>query len=114
MTMPVAFVCAPYRAATDADRHDNIQCARDMSIQLWRLGYAVICPHLNTAFFSGVVDEQVFLDGYVEILKRCDLLVFDDADDATQGMSGEIACAVTHDIPALPLSRIMPASEFAL
>jgi hypothetical protein len=35
-------------------------------------GFAVICPHLNSRRFSGICDEEWFLEGYREILTRCD------------------------------------------
>lgn len=110
--IPVAFVCAPYRSDTDYGRMCNIERARQIAVKLWTLKYAVVCPHTNTAFFSGSVGERQFLDGYVEILKRCDLLVFDDSIDATSGMVGEIEAAVANEIPAIPLSAVRHAARF--
>ena len=34
--------------------------------------YLVICPHLNTAYFDGICSDETWLNGYLEILKRCD------------------------------------------
>lgn len=35
----------------------------------------MICPHLNTANFDGIVPDQNFLDGTMEMMRRCDLVV---------------------------------------
>lgn len=49
--MRVAYVSGPYRAQTILGVMRNIWRARKVAIKLWKAGYAVICPHLNTAFF---------------------------------------------------------------
>jgi len=35
----------------------------------------VICPHLNSAFMSGVVDEKQFLEAGLEFVRRADIVV---------------------------------------
>ncbi len=97
--MKVAYICAPYRAATDSERWHNIERARRAAEYMWSLGYAVICPHMNSAFMSGAASEKAFLDGYVEIVKRCDLVAVMDAEldmgfTITSGMRAEIKAAV--------------------
>jgi len=71
----VAFVAGPYRADTHAQVRRNIEAARAVAEELWAKGYAVICPHLNSAWMSGVTDEQDFLDGALELLRRSDIVV---------------------------------------
>ena len=43
-------MAGPYRADTIYGVAQNIQKARDVALRLWKLGYAAICPHSNTAF----------------------------------------------------------------
>jgi len=50
-------------------RH-NIRIAESAALRWWRKGYAVICPHLNTAFFDGECDDDVWLKGDIAILER--------------------------------------------
>ena len=56
------------------DRDKNILKARKVAIKLWEIGFAVICPHLNTIRFDE--DCKVGYDDYIEgdltILKKCD------------------------------------------
>lgn len=49
--MRVVYVSGPYRARTIFGVFLNIWKARRVAMELWKRGYAVICPHMNTAFF---------------------------------------------------------------
>lgn len=71
----VAYVAGPYRGKTIRDVVENIREAEAAAVELWKRGYAVICPHKNTALLDGIATDEVFLQGDLEILKRCDLLV---------------------------------------
>ena len=64
--MDVVFISGKYRGNVD----ENIEHAKREAIKLWQQGYAVICPHLNTAHFDGLCTDDVWLNGDLEILKR--------------------------------------------
>lgn len=73
--MNVAYVAGPYAARTAHDIDENIRRAREVAVELWRQGWAVICPHLNTAHFDGAVypddldaDRRVWLRGDLELI----------------------------------------------
>ena len=70
--MKLVFISGPYRGHAS----DNIECARKAAIRLWEAGYAVFCPHLNTAHFEldCKCEDEVYLKGDLEILKRCDAI----------------------------------------
>ena len=68
--MKLVFISGKYRSDVDT----NIENAKRASIELWKQGYAVICPHLNTAHFDGLCPDEVWLEGDLEILKRCDVI----------------------------------------
>lgn len=70
--MPLVYVAGPYRSNTHEGVWKNIMTAREYAVKLWKQGYSVVCPHLNTMFMGGVVSEGVFLAGTLEMLKRCD------------------------------------------
>ena len=90
--MRVAYVAGPYRASTPWGVHLNIEAAKAVAFELWRMGYAVLCPHANTAMMDFGCDE-VFLDGDLEILKRCDLVVVCPGWESSEGTQAEIAHA---------------------
>jgi len=68
----VAFICGPYRAATKAQRDYNIAIAGIVAQLLWSKGWAVLCPHTNTAQFDDAVSEADadYAGGYIELLRR--------------------------------------------
>lgn len=98
--MKVAYVAGPYRDPCGQwFVHQNIEEARRISAELWALGYAVICPHSNTAHFDGVCSDQHFLDGLIAILLRCDLIVLAPRWKTSIGTLKEIRAAHHAGIP---------------
>ena len=53
----------------------NIQNAERVALKYWILGYVVICPHKNSALFDGALPDKVWLEGALELLRRCDVIV---------------------------------------
>ena len=70
--MRVIYVSGRYRAKTIFGVALNIWRARRVAQKLWKEGWAVICPHMNTAFFTG--GEGMYIRGDIEIVKRCDTI----------------------------------------
>lgn len=104
--MKVAYVAGPYRADTIYGVAQNIQKARDVALRLWKLGYAAICPHSNTAFFDGACDDSVWLSGDLEILRRCDFVVVLDGWEKSEGATKEVQIANIDGIPVYPESWV--------
>ncbi len=88
--MKIAYVVGPYRAKTIEGIARNIQAAEAVAKKYWLKGYAVICPHKNTAFFDGLTDDDVWLDGDLEILSRCDVVVAMQGWDKSWGAKREV------------------------
>lgn len=97
--MKVVFLAGPYCADTHRGTVENIRYAESVAVKLWQMGAAVICPHLNSALLSGICAEECFLQGYLEILERCDGLVAFSAWERSQGAMAEVEHAVLKDIP---------------
>jgi len=87
------FVSGPYRADTTEGVINNIAKARKAAIKLWREGWAVFCPHSNTALFDGLADDSVWLKGDLEILKRCDAIYMLKAWSNSTGSKVELKLA---------------------
>lgn len=73
--MQVVYISGAYRAPTLQGILDNIRLAEKVAIEYWKKGYAVICPHKNTALFDGECADDIWLDGDLEIISRCDIVV---------------------------------------
>lgn len=93
--MKIAQICGPYRADTPEEISLNISIARAYAEKYWRLGYGVICPHLNSSHMSGVVAEHRFLDFCTELIKRgvVDILVVIPGFSSSIGSLREITVA---------------------
>lgn len=97
--MKVVFVAGPYRASTEYAVMQNIRNAESVALRVWKAGAACICPHLNTAFFGGAADDSVWLNGAIEILRRCDAVVCVAGWQGSRGASGEVKLAKQLSIP---------------
>jgi hypothetical protein len=87
----VAYVAGPFRAQTPWEVECNVRRAEEVALELWRLGFAVICPHSNTRFFDRAAPDDVWLRGDMEILRRCDLVVTVLGWDTSAGACSEVA-----------------------
>jgi hypothetical protein len=66
--MQVIYISGPYSSPTEDGIEINIDRARDAAQRLWSMGFAVICPHTNSAHMVGT--HEVFLAGDFEIIRR--------------------------------------------
>ena len=71
--MKVIYVSGPYTAGSNKEIESNIKRARVVAENLWARGWAVICPHLNTAKKT-VMPYETYLAGDMAILARCDAI----------------------------------------
>jgi len=92
--MKLLFISGPYRAPTIEGIKNNIQGAARWAAEYWKKGYAVICPHMNTALFDGICPDEVWLAGDLEILRRCDVLFAMPGWEKSEGARAEVAEAI--------------------
>jgi len=73
--MKVVYVAGPYRGKNNWEIENNIRRAEEVALRIWRTGKAaVICPHTETRFFQGAAPDEIWLDGTLELLRRCDAI----------------------------------------
>ena len=73
--MKVAYIIGPYRAKNVYEMVQNIRWAESVALKYWEKGYAVICPHKNTALLDGFLPDGVWLKGDRELIKRSDVVI---------------------------------------
>jgi hypothetical protein len=97
----LAYVAGPYSASSEYLISQNIEKAKQISIELWSFGWAVVCPHLNTARFGGAygLPDEVWLKGDLTIIKRCDIVVVIPGWRFSNGTKHEIEVAKQAGIP---------------
>lgn len=105
------YVSGPY---TLGDIDTNIAKAREVAVELWKMGYAVICPHTNTAHFDcPEIPYEAFIAGDVEMVRRVDALVMLPGWMESKGAVREhqvaedagIPCYVWPGVPPLPVTE---------
>jgi hypothetical protein len=95
------YVAGPYTADTKEQESANIHQAATIAKELWAMGHAVICPHLNTiGFEKGNLTYDQILEGDLKILQRCDAAVFTPDYESSRGARLESAFCFEKEIPA--------------
>lgn len=92
--MKVVYIAGPFRGMHAWAVEQNIRRAEMLALEVWILGAACICPHTNTRFFDGVLQDNTFLDGDLEIIKRCDALLMTHDWKTSVGATAEHAYAI--------------------
>lgn len=94
--MTLAYVAGPYRSKDGIwGVKRNVESAMSVARELWKQGYAVICPHGNTALMDGPdIDDEVFLKGDLAMLERCDLIVMLPGWECSAGACAEASRAL--------------------
>jgi hypothetical protein len=97
--MKVVYVAGPYRAPSEWQVVQNIRRAEAAALEVWRMGAACICPHKNTALFGGATADSVWLEGDLEIIRRCDAIVCVEGWELSEGARGEVELANSLNLP---------------
>jgi len=91
--MQLIYVAGRFRSDTHYQIHLNIIHAEARALDLWKQGWAVICPHLNTQNFQGECADDVWLNGCLEIVKRCDAIYMLKGWELSEGSKEELKLA---------------------
>ncbi len=99
--MKLVYIAGPYRGKSEAEVHDHIQAARSYAVRVWQAGAVAVCPHLNTAFMGGAVEDSAFLKGAVELMSRCDAVLAIPGHERSKGSLVEVKVARDQGMPVL-------------
>jgi hypothetical protein len=97
--MKVIYIAGPYRADTERGIIENIRKAEAVAIEVWKAGYVALCPHMNTRLFGGICPDEVWLEGTLELMSRCDGVFLVPGWETSSGTIAEIQEAKNMDIP---------------
>lgn len=109
--MKVIYVAGPFRSANQTTGksnawgvQQNVMRAMSLALEVWKRGCAAVCPHSNTMFFQDAdgVEDRVWLDGDIELMKRCDGVLLTPDWARSSGARAEKAQA---DLWHLPVFR---------
>lgn len=106
--MKIVYVAGKYRAATPQGIKHNIRVADRVGERIvGDYGAMVLVPHKNTEHYEGLQDDQFFLDGTLELMRRCDCVFLCPGWEQSVGARGEkeeaerLGMPVFTELPAL-------------
>lgn len=97
--MKVVYLAGPFRGPDHWAIWQNIHRAAALSLEVWRLGAACVCPHMNTFPFQGAADDEVWLEGDLAILAKCDAILLTADWERSSGARMEKTSAEEQGIP---------------
>lgn len=97
--MKVVYIAGPFRGPNSWEIEQNIRRAEALALEVWRAGFAAICPHANTRFYQGAAPDEVWLQGDLAILRRCDAVLLTEDWQRSAGAKAEKAHAEMLRIP---------------
>lgn len=106
--MIVIYIAGPFRAKGARAVEQNIRRAEDAAYGVWAQGHAAMCPHTNARWEDPEIGDQVFLDGTLELMRRCDAVIVLPDYMNSQGTLGEIAEAHRLGMPVAFLGGLLP------
>lgn len=99
--MKVVYVAGPFRGRNAWEVEQNVRRAETLAREAWLFGAAVICPHANTRFFDGSGPASLYLEGDLEILRRCDAVLLTPDWETSSGAKAEVLLARELGLPVL-------------
>lgn len=105
--MKVVYVAGPFRCPSQyvPGQQDawgiqrNVMAAMTVGLEVWRMGAAALIPHANTMFFQNAAPDQVWLEGDLALLAKCDAVVMLPDWERSKGAREEHAFAKERGIP---------------
>ena len=108
----LVYIAGPFRGLNHWEIWQNINRAAELALGVWKLGAVAICPHLNTFCFQGAVPDEVWLDGDLEILSRCDAVLMTPDWKRSAGATAEHEHALQLGMPVYhSLQELVQASQ---
>ncbi len=100
--MKLIYIAGAYRNHDTNGVWENIMQACSIARKIWKLGLVAICPHTNTIFMDGDdIPPEVFLEGDLEILRRCDAIFMLSGWEKSEGAVKEWELAKELDMPVI-------------
>lgn len=92
--MKVVYIIGPFRGKTHWQVYQNVLNAERLGLEVAKLGAMPLIPHKNTENFDGLLDDEFWVEGTKELLRRADAAITVEALGinwrASTGSSGEV------------------------
>ena len=99
--MMMIYTAGPFSGKTRDEVEANIDRMVALSLEVARLGAFPVCPHANTAHpdFEKLQPYTFWIDGTMELLRRCDAVLLSADWERSSGARGERAEAERLRLP---------------
>lgn len=111
--MKLIYVAGPYRGSTRDEVELNIASARQIGKLCADKGWYPVIPHTNTGNFEHLapdLTERFWLEGTLELMRRCDAVVLCPGWEFSSGTRGELEMANRLGIPVYYTVHALPVS----
>ena len=112
--MKLVYVAGPYRGPTREAVAQNVAAARHVGRLCVQAGWFPVMPTVNSAHFDhdfpDLADEQYWLDGTMEMMRRCDAVVLIDGWQHSSGALAEVREAYKLGLPVYENTSQFPRS----
>jgi hypothetical protein len=95
----VVYIAGPFRGASSWAIEQNIRRAEELALKVWALGAAALCPHANTRFFQYALPDDVWLQGDMAMLAKCDAILMTPDWQVSAGARAEHDRATADGLP---------------
>jgi len=95
----VVYVAGPFRGADGWEIAENVHRAEQLAREVARLGAMPLTPHSIGAKMHGTETDTFWLEGTLELLRRCDAAIFTSDWRRSTGARGEMAEAARLEKP---------------
>jgi len=99
--MKVVYIAGPFRGVNAWEIAANVRRAEELSFEVAKLGAMPLCLHKNTENMHGALPDRFFLDGTLQLMRRCDAVVLTEGWERSSGARGQVREAISLGIPVL-------------
>lgn len=97
--LPLVYIAGPFRGPTPYAVRKNVEAARDLGLRVAQLGGYPIIPHTMTCDFDKQLTDEFWLDGTMEMLRRCDAIMLGERWMHSTGARAERDEAFARQLP---------------
>ena len=85
----IVYVAGKYRGPTMWAIEQNVRRAEELGLRVAEVGAMPLMPHCNTRYFHGLLEDSFWLEGTLELLRRCDAVILVSGWYGSIGAKGE-------------------------
>lgn len=97
--MKLVYIAGPFRSRSAWEVEQNIRQAESLGYMVACMGAVPVIPHTMYRFFDGTMTDRFWLEATMELLCKCDAVVFCKRWLASQGSKSEHQKALSMGMP---------------